>query len=80
MFTITGYLLSAGLVATGVFKWKQISNVAKKARDLFGKVKLAKSGESEGGRAITTSEWREIAEESLELLKAVFEWWKIKQK
>ena len=80
MITIIGYLLSAGLIATGVFKWKQINNVIKETRELFGKVKIAKAAESEGGRAITTNEWREIAEESLDLLKAVFEWWKFKQK
>ena len=80
MITIIGYLLSAGLIATGVFKWKQINNVIKEARELFGKVKVAKAGESEGGRAITTNEWREIAEESLDLLKAVLEWWKFNQK
>lgn len=80
MITIIGYLLSAGLIATGVFKWKQINNVIKEARELLGKVKAAKAGESEGGRAITTNEWREIAEESLDLLKAVLEWWKFKQK
>lgn len=79
MITIIGYLLSAGLIAAGVFKWKQISNVIKEAKELFGKVKIAKSGESEGGRAITANEWREIAEESLDLLKAVFEWWKFKK-
>ena len=79
MITIIGYLLSAGLIAVGVFKWKQIRNVIKEAKELFGKVKIAKAGESEGGRTITANEWREIAEESLDLLKAVLEWWKFKK-
>lgn len=79
MITIIGYLLSAGLIAAGVFKWKQIKNVIKEAKELFGKVKIAKAGESEGGRTITANEWREIAEESLDLLKAVLEWWKFKK-
>jgi len=80
MTAIIGYLLSAGLMATGVFKWKQISNVVKEARELFGKVNIAKAAESEGGKTITTNEWQEIAEESMDLLKAVFEWWKFRQK
>ena len=67
------------MIAAGVFKWKQISEVIKEAKELLRKVKIARAGESEGGRVITVNEWREIAEESLDLLEAVLEWWKLKK-
>ncbi|MCH7619181.1 MAG: hypothetical protein IH880_05370 [Candidatus Marinimicrobia bacterium] len=77
MFAIAGYLLSAGMVVAGVFKLKQIAGMIKEAKELFQKVRIAKHAESEGGRDITANEWREIAEESLDLLQAALKWWKL---
>lgn len=77
MFAIAGYLLSAGMVVAGVFKLKQIAGMIKEAKELFQKVRIAKHAESKGGRDITANEWREIAEESLDLLQAALKWWKL---
>ncbi len=77
MFEIIGYVLSAGMAVAGAFKMKQIAGMIGEAKELFQRVKKAKHAESEGGRDITLNEWKEIAEESMDLLKSALSWWKL---
>lgn len=74
MITVTLWTIGAVATIAGLFKLKRLVNIIKQSKEVYEVYQSAKQAESDKGVEISAAEWRNIADEAMDVLKLVISW------